>query len=57
MGEALIANYAEDQVVLEQGDPSKCLYKVLSGSVGLFLNYGQAEEYLVGVISAPHCFG
>ena len=57
MSEAKIANYAEDEIVLEQGDASKCLYKVLSGSVGLFLNYGREDEYLVGAVSAPHCFG
>ena len=57
MSEVQITSYAADQVVLQQGDRSRCLYKVLSGSVGLFLNYGQKDEYLVGVTSAPHCFG
>ena len=57
MSEAIITTYSEDDVILKQGDPSRCLYKVLSGSVGLFLNYGQEEEYLVGAVSAPNCFG
>ncbi|MBQ3497449.1 MAG: DUF2225 domain-containing protein [Oscillospiraceae bacterium] len=57
MSEAAIINYTEDVIVVEQGDLTRCLYKVLSGSVGLFLNYGQVDEYLVGIMSAPDCFG
>ena len=57
MSEAMIVNYPEDVVVLEQGDASRCLYKVLSGNVGLFLNYGREDEYLVGILSYPSCFG
>ena len=57
MSEARLVNCLEDEVVLRQDDPSRVLYKVLSGSVGLYLNYGQADEYLVGVVSAPRCFG
>lgn len=57
MSEAILVNYHEDEVIVRQGDPTKCLYKVMSGTVALYLNYGENDEYLVGLQSFPNCFG
>jgi len=57
MKEAVLVNYHEDEIIVKQGDTEKCLYKVMSGAVALYLNYGEDDEYLVGVQSFPNCFG
>lgn len=57
MSEAAILNCKEDEIILRQGDADRNLYKVISGSVALYINHGQADEYLVGILSFPKCFG
>ena len=57
MSEANLINFHEDEIIVRQGDTDKCLYKVMSGAVALYLNYGEDDEYLVGVQTFPNCFG
>lgn len=57
MGEAVVKKYQEDEIILHQGDSEKNLYKVLTGKVILYVNYGLEDEYLMGVLSFPQCFG
>lgn len=57
MSEAAVLECKEDEIILRQGDADRNLYKVMSGSVALYINYGQADEYLVGILSFPKCFG
>ena len=57
MAKAGITEYKEDDIVLKQGDPDKSLYKILSGQVAVYINYGSDDEYLVGIQSFPSCFG
>lgn len=33
------------------------MYKILSGKAAVYLNYGQSDEYLVGILSQHRCFG
>lgn len=53
----MVRSYNEDDIIVKQGDTNRCLYKVVSGSVALYLNYGTDYEYLIGVLSFPECFG
>ena len=57
MSGAAILECKENQVIVRQGDTEKSLYKVISGSVALYINYKRKDEYLVGVLSFPKCFG
>lgn len=56
MSEAVVKKYLEEEIILRQGDNDRSLYKVMSGKVVLYVNYGEEDEYLVGVISFPKCF-
>lgn len=53
----MLQNYSVDEVIVWQGDTERCLYKIMSGSVALYLNYGTDNEYLIGMLSFPECFG
>lgn len=52
-----MVRFAADEVILRQGSMEKALYKILHGNVEVYLNYGQEDEYLVGILSAQRCFG
>ena len=57
MSNAVIENYQEKDIIFAQGDTRHHLYKIMSGTIGLYLNYGRADEHLVGVTSAPRYIG
>lgn len=57
MSNAAVMNYEERQVVFAQGEVDRYLYKIMSGKVGLYLDYGTSNERLVGTSSAPHYIG
>ena len=57
MSSAAIENYQEKQVIFSQGDTNHNLYKIMSGTIGLYLDYGKPNEHLVGVTSAPRYIG
>ncbi len=57
MSRIIMKRYKDDNVIVRQGDNDRSLYKVLTGNVALFINHNTPEEYLVGIVSAPHCFG
>lgn len=57
MAQAGITEYKEDEIILKQGDPDKSLYKIISGQVAVYINYGKEDEYLVGIQTFPSCFG
>ena len=49
--------FKEDTVIIREGDTSNVMYKILSGKVAVYLNYGQENEYLLGILSEQQCFG
>lgn len=49
--------FQEDEVILRQGSTARVMYKILSGKAAVYLNYGQPDEYLVGILSQHRCFG
>lgn len=57
MAEASIITYQEDDIIVKQGDPDKSFYKIVSGKVALYMNYGKDDEYLMGIQTFPSCFG
>lgn len=52
-----MVRFAEDQVILQQGSTEKALYKIIHGKAIVYLNYGQEDEYIVGILSEQRCFG
>jgi len=52
-----IKRYQNDEIIIHQGDSDRVLYRVLSGNVELYINYGQPGEYLVGSVAPSHYFG
>ena len=48
---------AENEVIINKGEINELLYKVVSGSFAIYMNYGQDNEYLLGVLGKGKCFG
>ena len=46
-----------DEVVLQEGDISTDLFKILHGHVELYLGYGTENEVLLGILGTGSCFG
>lgn len=57
MSQTMMLRFHEDEVILRQGSMEREMYKILSGKAAVYINYGQADEYLVGILSAQRCFG
>ena len=54
---SLMCSYEPDDVILREGENSDVMYKVLSGSVVVYMRYGEEDEHVVGVYSKSQCFG
>lgn len=50
-------NYQRDELIFRQGDPSDCMYGIKSGRVGIFLDYGQANQTRLTELSEGQFFG
>lgn len=37
-------SFKRDEIIFRQGDPSPCMYSVLKGKVGIYLDYGGGNE-------------
>lgn len=57
MSQASVQNLQEKQIIFYEGDIDKSLYKILSGKIGFYKNYGMPGEVLFGISSAPNYFG
>lgn len=49
--------YLQHETVIEQGKVCDCIYKVMQGSVTLYIDKGLETEYLIGAYSEGKCFG
>lgn len=47
----------KDELIFRQGDASSCMYRVRSGSVGIFLDYGGARETRLTDVGPGRYFG
>ena len=50
-------NFAEDSIILKEGELRNEMYKIVSGKVAVYLNYGKENEYLLGILGEQQCFG
>ena len=44
-------------IILKEGETYQEMYKVVHGSVAVYIRYGQKDEHLIGVYSKSKCFG
>lgn len=57
MSASFMVQYQKDQVILHQGEKQKCVYKIISGTVAFYTNYGKINRMRAGERSAPDYFG
>lgn len=57
MSQASVKNFQEKQIIFYEGDTEKILYKILSGKIAFYTNYGMPGETLLGISAAPNYFG
>ena len=55
--DARLRNYQSDEVIIREGEYGNEMYKILSGSVIVYLHYGMKDEHVVGIYSKSRCFG
>ena len=49
--------FRKGAVIFREGDPSGCMYEVVLGRVGVYHNYGKAEEKLLREYDVDQYFG
>lgn len=49
--------FPEDSVILREGELRDEMYKIVSGKVAVYINYGKENEYLLGILGEQQCFG
>lgn len=50
-------DFKENEIIIRQGEVKNEMYKIISGKVAVYINYGQENEYLLGILSEQQCFG
>ena len=54
---AKILKFSADDVLLREGETNSDIYKIISGRVVCYFNYGTDEEYLLGTLNEGSSFG
>lgn len=49
--------FGKGEVIFRQGEESLCMFDILSGSVGIYADYGTEKEKLLTTLSAGEFFG
>lgn len=57
MEEQKMWTYHADEIIMREGRPCDAMYKILSGSVVVYIRYGEEDEHLIGIYSKGRCFG
>lgn len=57
MDNAKMQTFREDEIIMKEGEMYDVMYKIVSGSVAVYMRYGEKDEYLMGVYSKHKCFG
>lgn len=52
-----IRTYRPGEVIFRQGDPGACMYDIQFGKVGIFLNYGKADEKKLAELMTDEIIG
>lgn len=54
---SIMVTFHADDVIIREGSVYREMYKILSGSVAVYMKYGERDEYLIGIYSRTRCFG
>lgn len=52
-----LKKYNEDEIIVMEGQITFEMYKILSGKVAAYINYGEANECLLGIFDEHRTFG
>ena len=52
-----VESYSKGTIIFKEGELGKCMYDVHSGKVGIYKDYGKAEEKLLTELTANQFFG
>lgn len=56
MSQASVSYFQKNQVIFYEDSVDNNLYKILSGSIAFYKQYGMPDEKLIGISSAPNYF-
>ena len=56
-GSSRMQQFPEDSVIIREGEVRNEMYKIVSGKAAVYINYGEKNEYLLGILSEQQCFG
>lgn len=57
MDKQRMQTFHADEVIMREGEVCDAMYKILSGSVAVYVRYGEEDEHLIGIYSKSRCFG
>ncbi|MDE7275347.1 MAG: cyclic nucleotide-binding domain-containing protein [Lachnospiraceae bacterium] len=57
MENAAMLKFHADDIIMKEGGTYEEMYKIISGSVAVYIRYGEKEEHLIGIYSKSKCFG
>lgn len=55
--EGVMQKFGADEIIMREGENCDAMYKVLSGSVVIYIQYGKKNEHIWGIYSKSRCFG
>lgn len=50
-------SFQRNEVIFREGDEASCMYEVVSGTIGIYANYGKAAEKLLTELHSGQFFG
>lgn len=57
MEQAKLCKFQTGDIIMREGEIYGEMYKVVSGSVEVYIRYGERDEHLIGIYSKSKCFG
>lgn len=57
MEQAKLRKFQTGDIIMREGEIYDEMYKVVSGSVEVYIRYGERDEHLIGIYSKSKCFG
>lgn len=57
MDSGKMQKFAADEIIIREGETYQEMYKIVYGSVAIYIRYGEKEEHLIGIYSKSKCFG
>ena len=53
----VMKKFRAEEIIMREGEPCDAMYKILSGSVIIYMRFGEIDEHIVGIYSKSRCFG